>query len=243
MQVSPSVPDNPPFSPIHDQPSASPAEDSSSRNNGVDVPHETANSPPLPEWVRSLRAHFPERYARIGLTISFFSILFAIAFHSISLAVYGIGTFIGTCFATVFGAALDRERLQDAMSHRSSPGHFSTLQMFSGVNPTHLRLTMMDRDFTPNDYETLLYLDEEARAGQVTGIPQSQIDRLPVHTVSASDVVANKVSICSVCLEMPKAGDTLRTVPCLHKFHSACIDKWLRTKPSCPVCNFPVGLC
>jgi E3 ubiquitin-protein ligase SDIR1 len=49
----------------------------------------------------------------------------------------------------------------------------------SRPNSTHMRLSMMDRDFNPNDYDMLLRLDDEVRANTFTGIPQSQINRLP----------------------------------------------------------------
>ena len=55
----------------------------------------------------------------------------------------------------------------------------------NALNPTHLRLAMMDRDFTPNDYELLLALDEEARAQNLRGIPQPLIERLPTFPVRA----------------------------------------------------------
>jgi len=55
------------------------------------------------------------------------------------------------------------------------------------LNPTHLRLAMMDRDFTPNDYELLLGLDEELRAQQFTGIPQQLIERLPTYTITKAN--------------------------------------------------------
>ena len=58
------------------------------------------------------------------------------------------------------------------------------------LNPTHLRLAMMDRDFTPNDYELLLGLDEEMRAQQFTGIPQPLIERLPTFPVPHRKTIA-----------------------------------------------------
>jgi hypothetical protein len=111
------------------------------------------------------------------------------------------------------------------------------------ISATHLRMAMMDRDFTPNDYEMLLALDEEARASEFTGIPQSQIERLPTFPAPrpSNDDKAS-VSNCAVCLHPKNAGEMLRSLPCLHSFHVDCIDPWLRSKPTCPVCTHKVVL-
>jgi len=129
------------------------------------------------------------------------------------------------------------QAIQMRRLHSLHPG------ILAHINPTHLSLAMTERDFNANDYETLLHLDEEMRQMTFTGIPQSQIERLPTHTVSQRDVEqVSKLAPCTGCLETPKAGDVLRTLPCLHKFHAHCVDRWLRTKPSCPVCTFHVTL-
>lgn len=134
------------------------------------------------------------------------------------------------------------------------------------LNPTHLRLAMMDRDFTPNDYELLLGLDEEMRAQQFTGIPQPLIERLPTFpvpgrkaTLEDSSAPAGSAAssassssqptadgddvVCAICLELKRPGEMIRMLPCLHSFHAGdCIDQWLRHSPLCPVCKFRVHL-
>ncbi|XBI70812.1 hypothetical protein VPH35_065206 [Triticum aestivum] len=46
---------------------------------------------------------------------------------------------------------------------------------------------------------------------------------------------------CSVCLEQVVAGDLLRSLPCLHRFHVNCIDPWLRQQGTCPICKHQIG--
>eukprot|EP00469_Lotharella_globosa_P018827 CAMPEP_0167813476 /NCGR_PEP_ID=MMETSP0112_2-20121227/1876_1 /TAXON_ID=91324 /ORGANISM="Lotharella globosa, Strain CCCM811" /LENGTH=139 /DNA_ID=CAMNT_0007712565 /DNA_START=580 /DNA_END=1000 /DNA_ORIENTATION=- len=90
-----------------------------------------------------------------------------------------------------------------------------------------------------NDYEELLRLDEGLHASE--GLVQQQIDRFPKSTYKATDSKGKKAPpTCSVCLETLVNGDELRTIPCMHSFHVHCIDTWLRTKPNCPVCMYPV---
>jgi hypothetical protein len=48
---------------------------------------------------------------------------------------------------------------------------------------------------------------------------------------------------CSVCLDDFADGAVVRTLPCLHHFHGACVDPWLRQQglaAPCPVCKTPV---
>lgn len=45
-------------------------------------------------------------------------------------------------------------------------------------------------------------------------------------------------SCCSICLSDYKDSEVLRVIPdCGHMFHAVCIDQWLRTHATCPVCR------
>lgn len=45
---------------------------------------------------------------------------------------------------------------------------------------------------------------------------------------------------CCICLGAYDDGVDLRELPCMHHFHCTCIDKWLRTKPTCPLCKYDI---
>ncbi|KAL6652405.1 hypothetical protein ACP70R_011330 [Stipagrostis hirtigluma subsp. patula] len=82
-----------------------------------------------------------------------------------------------------------------------------------------------------NDYDALLALDENNH--QHTGASESQINNLPQSVVQSNSIEEP----CAVCLENPSVGDTIRHLPCFHKFHKECIDEWLRRKKLCPICK------
>ncbi|KAG6427116.1 hypothetical protein SASPL_111356 [Salvia splendens] len=43
---------------------------------------------------------------------------------------------------------------------------------------------------------------------------------------------------CVICLEQWEAGEKAKRMPCKHRFHGECIEKWLRIHGSCPVCRY-----
>eukprot|EP00747_Dinoflagellata_sp_TGD_P166406 gnl/TRDRNA2_/TRDRNA2_189143_c0_seq1.p1 gnl/TRDRNA2_/TRDRNA2_189143_c0~~gnl/TRDRNA2_/TRDRNA2_189143_c0_seq1.p1 ORF type:complete len:290 (-),score=29.46 gnl/TRDRNA2_/TRDRNA2_189143_c0_seq1:2-871(-) len=45
---------------------------------------------------------------------------------------------------------------------------------------------------------------------------------------------------CTVCVEAFQPGEVLRVLPCLHRYHTECIDRWLRRSSLCPVCKHDV---
>jgi len=45
---------------------------------------------------------------------------------------------------------------------------------------------------------------------------------------------------CVVCQSDYIVGDTLASLPCLHNFHSHCIEPWLQQRQVCPICNLQV---
>lgn len=42
---------------------------------------------------------------------------------------------------------------------------------------------------------------------------------------------------CVICLDEWEIGATAKELPCKHKFHPNCIEKWLGIHGSCPICR------
>lgn len=70
-----------------------------------------------------------------------------------------------------------------------------------------------------------------------SGLDQDFIDSLPVFTYK--EVVGPKEPFdCAVCLCEFTEADQLRLLPmCSHAFHINCIDTWLQSNSTCPLCR------
>lgn len=152
-------------------------------------------------------------------------------------------------FALTIGCAITRyyiqRRLRLLRELRSEGG--GTWSM-TGRGRTALQLSMTDRDFDANDYDLLLQLDDmedndDGIEMQRHGLSEAEIHRLPTCTLPPArpGVGAAEEEDCVVCLDPKQPGNEVRTLPCLHQFHTACIDKWLSGKASCPICTQEVS--
>ena len=47
---------------------------------------------------------------------------------------------------------------------------------------------------------------------------------------------------CVICLSDFQIGEQESTLPCLHFFHSNCIEKWISEKKWCPICKYDISL-
>jgi hypothetical protein len=90
---------------------------------------------------------------------------------------------------------------------------------------------LMFREITPEDYETLLRLDETIARPTATA---ASIAKLP--SIKGEEALGED---CPVCLNAFEPGEVLLMLPkCRHRFHSDCITKWLSEwKKKCPLCG------
>ncbi|CAF0866140.1 unnamed protein product [Adineta ricciae] len=66
------------------------------------------------------------------------------------------------------------------------------------------------------------------------GLSKHLIECYPMSTAEEASIVG---VVCDICLNEYKTHDKVRTIPCLHRFHTRCIDKWLKKSSKCPMCR------
>ena len=142
------------------------------------------------------------------------------------------------------GTAARRARARLARMHRffgAMHAHIHAAGRDARERGDLAALVLSDRDFTEQDYERLLTLDNVsvakkglsadamARRGVVTGA-WGETRRIPSDDGDAPPR-------CAVCLECFSRGDSVSRLPCTHQYHRACIERWLSSHVECPVCR------
>jgi len=90
-------------------------------------------------------------------------------------------------------------------------------------------------------YEDMLTLAERLGPAINKGATKETIARLPTFQFKAENA-SSKNKTCLVCMEDFKENETVKTLPCMHQFHSPnCIDKWLQMNKTCPICKTEIN--
>jgi len=98
-----------------------------------------------------------------------------------------------------------------------------------GQNLSHV--FKKNQNFSPNSTTT-------TKSNNLT--PEAKSSTSPIPSPGSESEV--EVLSCCICLCDIEAGQAIKTLPCFHSFHAEELDKWLREKAKCPVCNVPVVL-
>jgi len=91
-------------------------------------------------------------------------------------------------------------------------------------------------------------MEDQMWSPNAMGLEEALIGRIPTCTFGAEQLgLMNTQGCtnmgCSVCLSEYQEGDTLRILPkCNHSFHLLCIDTWLHSHSTCPLCRVNIGL-
>ncbi|PAN04985.1 hypothetical protein PAHAL_1G106800 [Panicum hallii] len=91
-----------------------------------------------------------------------------------------------------------------------------------------------------------------ARARAACGLVDAAIESLPAFAYTRAAACgaeggggsskSGRCALCPVCLEDVEAGEMVRQLPaCRHLFHVECIDMWLHSHATCPLCRCQVS--
>ncbi|CAO2825697.1 unnamed protein product [Amaranthus hypochondriacus] len=77
-----------------------------------------------------------------------------------------------------------------------------------------------------------------SRAVVCRGLDPVAIKSMPIILHQRSTVGREDEMECCICLGVFEEGDKVKVLPkCDHRFHSDCVDRWLSTQSSCPLCR------
>ncbi|KAG6508254.1 hypothetical protein ZIOFF_033628 [Zingiber officinale] len=130
--------------------------------------------------------------------------------------------------------ALERAEQDDALTYEQLL-LLETSLLFSGLNFSD-RHRDMRMDIDNMSYEELLALEE--RMGTVsTALSEEQLLRCLKRSIYTTNHVACGITFCgdedmrcSICQEEYVGEDEVGELPCDHRYHTACIEQWLRQK-------------
>jgi len=128
--------------------------------------------------------------------------------------------------------AAQRRRVENARQHLASQ-----------QNAGRQQHQQVGRSFQANLLLTQQHsIQEQSGTRRTHPAQHSSVNELPTHIITAGEVGAAPAEhrSCTICLEEFKAGDKQRTLPCFHRFHTACVDRWLSHDGSCPICKHRV---
>lgn len=102
------------------------------------------------------------------------------------------------------------------------------------------RQVLSPNEQPPNDIIQVarLFLDlsifDEAVMDRIVNPPASKavVKNLPDVIVTEED------DKCPVCLKEYETAESVKKMPCNHKFHAECINRWLDKTNTCPMCRF-----
>ncbi|KAL8141523.1 hypothetical protein V2J09_014555 [Rumex salicifolius] len=91
-------------------------------------------------------------------------------------------------------------------------------------------------------YEELLSLGE-AIGTECKGLSQSDLNSLPTFKFKSRFLIKkSKSGDCPICISEYRHNQYLTTLPCAHRYHTKCINRWLSENKNCPICQMEVNL-
>ncbi|GCB74017.1 hypothetical protein scyTo_0003101 [Scyliorhinus torazame] len=115
------------------------------------------------------------------------------------------------------------------------PYFLSMLPVPPAVGPA-ISVELEVEDVEVENYEALLNLAERLGEAKPRGLTKADIEQLPSYRFNPENHQSEQ-TLCVVCFSDFESRQLLRVLPCNHEFHAKCVDKWLKTNRTCPICR------
>ncbi|XP_062089511.1 RING-H2 finger protein ATL18-like [Humulus lupulus] len=104
--------------------------------------------------------------------------------------------------------------------------------------PHPSELPMMITSPVMSMVELVPHDNEKIRGGQKILVREHGNNDVVCEKTGEGRMVGNDALVCAVCLSEFEEKEELRILPeCLHSFHKPCIDMWLFSHSTCPICR------
>ncbi|XP_038994766.1 NEP1-interacting protein 1-like [Hibiscus syriacus] len=105
------------------------------------------------------------------------------------------------------------------------------------IGPAMLSAVQSQMGAAGTTFEEVQNIFDTSGTRGLAGDLVEKIPKIIIRNNDNADAAGEKVP-CSVCLQDFQIGETVRSLPqCNHMFHLPCIDKWLLSHGSCPLCR------
>lgn len=91
------------------------------------------------------------------------------------------------------------------------------------------------------EYEQVLQRSLTDYQKPFRGLNNSEMKLIRALSRTVDRKVVNASKSCGICLSEYQLGDRRTILPCMHDYHSACIEKWLSENNTCPICKADVS--
>ncbi|OQV21008.1 putative E3 ubiquitin-protein ligase RNF38 [Hypsibius exemplaris] len=98
----------------------------------------------------------------------------------------------------------------------------------------------MDMSGHPHEheqYELMLNIADRLNCeSKPKGLTKQEIEKIRLRRFSGEKTDHGQTA-CVICICDFEPKQSLRQLPCTHEFHAKCVDKWLKSNRSCPICR------
>lgn len=147
---------------------------------------------------------------------------------------------IGDKFKPIFEKVTNFFKRRDDDDSRSSDDESS---------PTFLRRIPFFRRRSNSEENVSININEEDNSDDLLNDDLFNKDEskellkyIPTSVINKERKPSDSNNRCIICLSEFQVGEKESILPCLHIFHSSCIETWINNKQWCPICKYDISL-